>query len=335
MAETTPDAPSPVDPEGLLAWRVTDEEAGSRIDRILGRLLAPDYSRSYLAALITEGTLTVDGSAVKPNFRVSEGMQVAGDVGKPAASLPGPEDMDLEILHEDEAVIMVNKPVGVVIHPGTGAKEGTLVNGLLGLFPELSTVGRADRPGIVHRLDRETSGVLIVARTNEAAKSIVNQFKAKTVRKEYAAVVWGEMPFDSDWIDLPLGQHPRKPQLRAVVKEGGQPSSTFYEVKERYGMASLVAAYPRTGRTHQIRVHLEHIGFPIVGDPQYGPGVQVQWRRWCEKRVEQNERAPVLDRCALHARAITFRHPLTDEDVTYEAPLPADMADLVEVLGSL
>lgn len=335
---TTPEDSSPpaasglVDLTGQLTYRVPAGDAGSRVDRLLGRLLAPDYSRSYLAALIDEGAITVDGKEVRPSFRLAEGVLVSGDVGQPASSLPGPEAMDLRILHEDEALIVVDKPVGIVIHPGTGSRSGTLVNGLLERYPELAVVGRADRPGIVHRLDRETSGVMVVARTNEAARSVVNQFKAKTVQKEYAAVVWGVMPFDSDWIDLPLGQHPKKTQIRAVVPEGGQPSSTFYEVRRRLGVATLVAAFPRTGRTHQIRVHLDHIGFSVLGDPQYGSAVQVQWRRWCAARAADGLRAPVLDRQALHARSITLRHPLSDELVTFEAPLPPDMVDLIEVL---
>jgi 23S rRNA pseudouridine1911/1915/1917 synthase len=173
---------------------------------------------------------------------------------------------------------------------------------------------------------------MVVARTNEAARSLVNQFKAKTVRKEYAAFTWGVLPFDSDWIDLPLGIHPRKPQLRAVVREGGQPASTFYEVRRRLGVASLLSVFPRTGRTHQIRVHLDHIGFPILGDPSYGRDQQESWRRWVAGRLERSERAPVLARQALHARRLTLRHPSSEEEVTFEAPLPPDLVDLAEVL---
>ena len=321
-----------VDPDGRLTYVVPEAEAGGRLDRMLGRLLAPEYSRSYLSALVEEGVLKVDGQAVRPAFRVAPGMTVAGEVGKPASSAPEPEDLGLRVIHEDEALVVVEKPVGLVIHPGSGKKTGTLVNGLLHLFPELARVGRADRPGIVHRLDRETSGVLLVARTNDAARELVNQFKAKTVRKEYTAVVWGEMPFDNDWIDLPLGSHPRAPALRAVVEEGGQTASTFYTVRRRLGVATELAVQPRTGRTHQIRVHLEHLGFPILGDPSYGRTAQASWRRWVKARAESEQRVPVLDRQALHAHRITLRHPASGEEVTYEAPLPADLVDLLEVL---
>ena len=229
-----------VDPDGRLRLEIQADQAGSRVDRVLGRALAPHYSRSYLSALLAEGAIKVDGQSVRTSFRVAEGMLIEGELGVLAKSLPEAEDLELKILHEDESVILVDKPQGLVIHPGSGAASGTMVNGLLKLFPELSVVGRADRPGIVHRLDRETTGIMVVARTNDAARSLVNQFKAKTVRKQYAAVVWGEMPFDSDWIDLPIGQHPRKPQRRAVVAEGGQAASTFYEVRQRLGVASVL-----------------------------------------------------------------------------------------------
>jgi 23S rRNA pseudouridine1911/1915/1917 synthase len=339
MNDTTPNDPptasGSVTPEGLLAHQVSSDDGGSRIDRLLGRVLAPDYSRSYLSALISEGTITVDGTRVRPSFRVQPGSTLAGELGRPASSLPAPEPIELTIVHEDEALIVVNKPVDLIIHPGTGSSSGTLVNGLLELYPELAVVGRADRPGIVHRLDRDTSGVLLVARTNDAARSLVNQFKAKTIKKEYTAVVWGEMPFDSDWIDLPLGPQAKKPQLRRVVREGGQLSSTFYEVRERFGMASRLAVFPRTGRTHQIRVHLEHLGFPVIGDTSYGSQQRENYRRWIAKRRELNLAVPVLDRQALHARRITIQHPSTDQECTFEAPLPDDMTDLLAILAGM
>jgi 23S rRNA pseudouridine1911/1915/1917 synthase len=243
--------------------------------------------------------------------------------------------MELKVLHSDEALIVVDKPSGIVIHPGSGQASGTLVNGLLERFPELAVVGRAERPGIVHRLDRETTGVIVVARTNEAAKSLVNQFKRKSVEKEYTAVVWGEMPFDNDWIDLALGPDPRRPQQRAVVEPdapGAQAASTFYTVEERLGRASLVTARPRTGRTHQIRAHLAHLGFPVVADPLYGRRAQSGWQQWKASRRERGLPEPVLERHALHARRITLQHPASGETVSYEAPLPADMRELLEML---
>lgn len=327
-----PARPPHVDAEGRLRLHVPADQAGSRIDRLLGRLLAPHYSRSYLSALLAEGAIRVGGQTVRTSFRVTEGALVEGQLGAVAKGLPEAEDLPLTVLHEDDSIILVDKPQGLVIHPGSGSSTGTMVNGLLRLYPELSVVGRADRPGIVHRLDRETTGIMVVARTNEAARSLVNQFKAKTVRKQYTAVVWGEMPFDSDWIDLPIGAHPRKPQRRAVVEEGGQASSTFYQVRRRLGVATVLDVSPRTGRTHQIRVHLDHLGFPILVDPAYGAGAQESWRRWVDRRAEQGLRVPTIARQALHARTLAFRHPATDEEVCFESPLPPDMADLVDVL---
>jgi 23S rRNA pseudouridine1911/1915/1917 synthase len=320
-----------VDDEGHLRLVVEPADSGARIDRLLGRVLAPRFSRSFLSALVEQGSILVDDRPVKSSFRVNPGMRIEGELGVPADSLPQAEPMPLSLLHVDEALIVVDKPVGLVIHPGTGARHGTLVNGLLARFPELAAVGRADRPGIVHRLDRDTSGVMLVARTNDAARSLVNQFKRKTVHKQYTAVTWGVLPFDSDWIDLPLGPDPRKPAMRAVLREGGQSASTFYRVERRLPCMTVLCAEPRTGRTHQIRVHLEHIGFPIVGDQSYGRSAQVQYGRWVERRREQGLRMPALARHALHARSISVEHPLTGETVRYEAPLPADMAELIDI----
>ncbi|MHC5211550.1 MAG: RluA family pseudouridine synthase [Planctomycetota bacterium] len=327
MASTHPDA---VDDSGHLDLRVGQGATGTRVDQFLGRALAPRWSRSYLSALIEQGTLTVDGRPVRPSFRVATGQRIEGDLGEPADSLPRPEPMDLSILHVDDSLIIVEKPAGLIIHPGSGSKRGTLVNGILAAYPEVATVGRADRPGVVHRLDRDTTGVLVMARTNEAARSLVNQFKQKTVEKEYTAVVWGEPPFDSDWIDLPLGAHPRRPASRAVVDEG-QASSTFYKVERRLSALSVVNAQPRTGRTHQIRVHLEHIGFPIVCDAVYGRSAQVAYSRWVEGLRAAGAKVPTIARHALHARRIGFEHPGTGERVHYEAPLPADMAELIAI----
>jgi 23S rRNA pseudouridine1911/1915/1917 synthase len=327
MASTHPDA---VDEAGRLELVVDEAAAGARVDQFLGRALAPHWSRSYLAALIEQGALTVDGQQVRSSFRVATGQRIAGELGRAADALPRPQPMDLSFVHVDDSLIVVDKPAGLVIHPGSGARDGTLVNGILAAFPEVAAVGRADRPGVVHRLDRDTTGVMVVARTNDAARSLVNQFKHKTVEKEYTAVVWGELPFDNDWIDLPLGPHPRRPASRAVVADG-QPSSTFYTVERRLGALSVVTAQPRTGRTHQIRVHLEHIGYPIVCDTLYGRAAQVAYARWVERLRADGHAAPSLARHALHARRISIEHPATGERVTYAAPLPADMAELIAI----
>ena len=309
---------------------VRPDQAGARIDRLLGQALAPAYSRSYLTALLEQGALLLDGRRVRPSFRVAAGQRVTGDLGAQPDRLPRAESIPLRVLHVDDSLIVVDKQAGLVIHPGTGASRGTLVNALLDRFPEVAMVGRADRPGIVHRLDRDTTGVMVAARTNLAAASLVNQFKRKTVEKVYSAVVWGEPPFDSDWIDLPLGPHPHRQVLRAVLATG-QPSSTFYEVERRMGPVSLVSAHPKTGRTHQIRVHLEHIGFPIVCDPLYGRDAQLAYSRWVEGRRKEGLRVPAIARQALHARRLSFLHPESGERVVFEAPLPADMADLLQV----
>ncbi len=319
-----------VDGDRRLQLPVTLDDAGCRIDRLLGRVLSPHFSRSYLSALIDEGKIVVDGRRVKPSYRVADGSLITGPLGESANALPAPEEMDITILYEDDDLIIVDKPPQLVIHPGTGSRSGTMVNGLLARYPELARVGRADRPGIVHRLDKDTTGVMAVARTNDAAKSLVNQFKAKTVAKHYVAVVWGKMPFDSDWIDLDLGPDPKRPQLRAVVREGGQPASTFYKVETRLDLATVVNVHPKTGRTHQIRVHLEHLGYPIISDGQYGRQSREAFLRW----VAKAERKPIITRQALHAHRLEFEHPSRGERVTFEAPIPADMVDLIECLSA-
>lgn len=324
--------PDGVDDQGALNVVAPPTAAGQRLDRWLGNHLSPHYSRSYAAALIDEGVLTLDGQRTRPGTKLRGGERIAGPLGQPASSIPRPEAMELTILHEDEALVVVDKPVGLIIHPGSGNKTGTLINGLLALYPEMAKVGRSDRPGVVHRLDRDTSGVLITARTNEAAQSVVRQFKAKTIRKEYRTVVWGELPFDEDWIDLPIGNHPRRPQLRAVSHDDGKESSTFYKVLNRFGMASELRVEPRTGRTHQIRVHLDHLGFPVLGDASYGHARQEQWRRWVAARADKGLRTPVLARQALHCHKMTIHHPVSGEPITFTSPVPADMVDLLEVL---
>ncbi len=327
-----------VDEHGVLEVVVAADDAGSRIDRFLGRFLAPHYSRSFLSALIDEGAIRLctrgagDEKQVRPAYRIEAGDTIRGRLGDPVSRLPGPEPVDFGVIHSDEQIVIVDKPAGVIIHPGSGAKSGTLVNGLLQRFPEIAVVGKADRPGIVHRLDRETTGVMVVARTNDAARSLVNQFKRKTVQKEYTAIVWGEMPFDSDWIDLPLDIDPKRPTRRRVVQQGGQSASTFYKVQRRLGVVTLVSAFPRTGRTHQIRVHLDHVGFAVIGDSAYGHKARQGYKRWCEAREQAGLPVPGLARHALHAHKLSFEHPGTGERVEYEAPLPADMAEVIDIV---
>jgi 23S rRNA pseudouridine1911/1915/1917 synthase len=304
--------------------------AGGRIDRFLGNRFYPTYSRSFLTGLIESGDITVNGATVRPAYRVAPGDVIRARLAPRTEVSPAPEDLPLEVLFEDDLIVVVNKPAGMIVHPGPKTKSGTLVNALLRRFPEIARVGVVFRPGIVHRLDGNTSGVMVVARTNPARVHLVDQFKSKRVEKEYRAVVVGTMPFDRDYIDLPLGPDPGKPDRQRVDMDEGKPSSTFYEVIERYPGATLVRCVPHTGRTHQIRVHLAHVGFPVVADPMYGANKQQAYKNLRRNRMEKGLPYPDIQRHSLHAFRLAIDHPVTGERMAFEAPLPDDMAKLVE-----
>jgi 23S rRNA pseudouridine1911/1915/1917 synthase len=312
--------------------QVTAEEAGSRLDRMLGRRLFPEYSRSYLTSLLEAGFIQVDGARVRKSYRVAEGETVRLDLPERVNQTPLAEDLPLRILFEDDHLIVIDKPEGMVIHPGTGTKDGTLVNALLFHYPQIARVGIVYRPGIVHRLDRDTSGVLVVARTNLARYHLVEAFKNRKVRKEYHAMVVGEIPYDSDYIDLPLAKDPRNQEKMRADRENGKPASTFYEVIERFDGFTYVRVLPHTGRTHQIRVHMAHLGFPVVADALYGKGRGQKYWNLMEAKKRSGASVPLISRHALHARRLSFKHPVTEEDVSYASSLPRDMEQLLEWL---
>ena len=305
-------------------------EAGSRIDRFLGNRFYPSYSRSFLTGLITSGEITVNGAPVRPAYRIGPGDQIQVTLEPVTESSPEPEPIELKVLYEDEFLLLVDKPAGMIVHPGPGTKHGTLVNALLHRDPEIARVGVVFRPGIVHRLDGHTTGVMVVARTNHARVHLVEQFKTKRIRKEYRAMVVGNMPFESDYIDMPIGPDLRHRERMAVDPENGKPSSTFYEVVERFDGATLVAARPHTGRTHQIRVHLAHVGFPVMSDPVYGRNRGQQWFSERKRRKREGLPYPPIERHALHAFRLELEHPATGERMEFESPLPPDMADLID-----
>ncbi|MHC4941433.1 MAG: RluA family pseudouridine synthase [Planctomycetota bacterium] len=315
-----------------MEFETSADEAGSRIDRMLGRKFFPEYSRSYLTAMIEAGSVLVNGDRVRKNYRLARGDVIAIEFPKRVLETPQPEDMPLKILFEDDHLILVDKPEGMVIHPGTGTKDGTMVNALLFHYPEIAKVGIAFRPGIVHRLDRDTSGVMVVARSNLARYHLVEQFKNRQVQKEYHALLVGEVPFDSDYVDLPISKDPKNPERMRVDRKTGKPASSFYEVVERFDGFTYVKVLPHTGRTHQIRVHMGHLGFPVIADILYcREKGQNYWKR-IERVKEEGRFTPLINRHALHARKISFRHPVTDEALTFESPLPRDMEQLLEWL---
>jgi 23S rRNA pseudouridine1911/1915/1917 synthase len=304
-------------------FQVPPEQAGLRLDRFLAAQL-PEVSRTRIQAWIGEGAVRVDdvpaskaGTPVAAGARIELAAREADSqrVEEPAGRV-------LSRVFVDEHLIVVDKPPGMLAHPTStlrGATVSELAQREFGLLPSLQ--GK-DRPGIVHRLDAGTSGLLVLARTAEAFAGLQRQFRARTVEKTYTAIVHNEPRFDSDWIEAALDRNPNAPQRRMVVETGeGRSSSTFYSVRERLRGFAVLDCRPKTGRTHQIRVHLMHIGLPIVGDRQYkhhGP-----------LRVPLAKSAPQLSRQALHAAKLEFDHPATGERVTFEAPLPEDMAALL------
>jgi 23S rRNA pseudouridine1911/1915/1917 synthase len=305
---------------------VTESENGLRLDRALGDLF-PSYSRNFLANLVTDGHVRIDGApARKVSQRVETGQRVAIDVPPPAPATIASQDLPLTVIHEDADVVVIDKPAGLVVHPAAGHADSTLVNALLFHVKDLSGVGCEIRHGIVHRLDKDTSGVMVIAKHDDAHRKLTANWNTDRVRKEYLALVYGTPANDRGTIDAPVGRDPRDRKRMAVVPEGRN-AVTDYELSERLRYASLLRCRLRTGRTHQIRVHMKHLGHPIVGDPLYsGP----QWRGIPDKKIQKVLSS--LDRQMLHAAKITFEHPRTGAVVSYEAPLPEDFRAVLVAL---
>lgn len=292
---------------------------GERIDRVVA--MVTEVSRTDAAGLVREGAVTVDGAvATRGADRLDAGVELvivlpaheamAGPAADPSVNVP--------VVHVDDHVVVIDKPADLVVHPGAGHLDGTLVNGLLAQFPDLASVGEQDRPGIVHRLDRGTTGLLVVARTAEAYEGLVAQMAARTVERRYRTLVWGHPEANRGVVDAPIGRSPRAPTKMAVT-ETGKEARTRYEVEQRFdepAEVSLLTCQLETGRTHQIRVHLSAIGHAVVGDDRY-------------HGVRQSLPCP---RPFLHAEHLAFTHPVTGEDLAFDSPLPADLEAVLATL---
>lgn len=309
---------------------VKREKSAQRIDRYLA-VKFTDYSRTFIQKLIREGAVKVNGQTVKPSHEVVKRDVI--DVELPELDTVDlePEPIPLSIIHEDDWLIVVNKPPDMVVHPARGHARGTLVNALLYYAQQLSDLNGPLRPGIVHRLDRDTSGVILTVKDCRIHHKLSLQFQRRTISKHYLAIVEGEVRFDSDVVDLALGRHLRHREKQAVRKFDGKEAVTAYEVLERFKGFTLVKAEPKTGRTHQIRLHLKAIGNPILGDALYGKREEC-YLSDITGQAHTDDEVPLLERHALHAAEIAFTHPGTNERVKFAAPLPDDMRAVLEAL---
>ena len=286
---------------------VGEGAGGRRIDLFLLDSGHTFVSRAEVQRLVKGGHVLVNGHPCKNNHRVHEGEEIEVEIPPPKPSHLLPEDIPVKVIYEDSELIVVDKPVGLVTHPGAGRPGGTLINALLFHCKTLAASEDPLRPGIVHRLDKDSSGLLVVAKTAQAHVHLALQFKNRTIERFYRAFVWGKVEFDEGKIEEPIGRHPRHPKKMAVVRDGGKRAITLYRVIRRYKDVTDLEVKIMTGRTHQIRVHLAHLGYPVIGDTQYG------------------RRDTRIDRSCLHAFVLGFKHPVTGERLSFKSPLPPDM----------
>ncbi|HEV2801226.1 MAG TPA: RluA family pseudouridine synthase [Pyrinomonadaceae bacterium] len=322
------DAPAASDAETegtTLAFVVDETDAGTRLDAFLAARVA-GVSRTRLKQAIEDADVLVAGRAAKPSYKLRAGDAVELETPAPPASNFTPEDIPLDIFYEDDSLLVLNKPAGLVVHPAAGVASGTLANALAFHFQKLSTHAGASRPGIVHRLDRDTSGLMVVAKTESAHEHLADQFRAREVFKSYVALVHGRVREGSGRIEEPIARDPRQRTRMSVVR-GGRPALSLYRVRRAYERFTLLEVEIKTGRTHQIRVHLAHLKHPVVGDKVYNDGRDATVP---DARLRAAIRA--MGRQFLHAERLGFRHPQTGAPLSFQAPLPPALAGLLEAL---
>ncbi len=308
----------------MIKHTVTDTEAGLRLDAAVATL-CEELSRSAAARLIEEGAVLLNGAAAKKKSELKDGDVIEIDMPSLREPEALPEDIPLDVIYEDSDVIVINKPKGMVVHPAAGNYSGTLVNALLHRCRDsLSGIGGVLRPGIVHRIDKDTTGLLVVAKNDAAHRALAAELEYHGIEREYHAIVSGGFQNDTGTVDLPIGRHPKDRKKMAVLKdsEHAKRAVTHYEVLRRFGRFTYLKLRLETGRTHQIRVHLSHLGHPLLGDTVYGGGGTA-----FEKR-----HAPLLAGQALHAKKLCFTHPKAGERLSFECPLPKDFECLLEIL---
>ncbi|MHC4749906.1 MAG: RluA family pseudouridine synthase [Planctomycetota bacterium] len=299
-----------------------------RLDKYLhGRL--SDHSRRFIQDAIKAGAVKVNGKIAKPSLKLSPGDKIDLTLPEPPSKEIMPEDIPLNIIYEDSELIILNKQSDILVHPARGNTHGTLVNGLAFYSDQLSSGLGEFRPGIVHRLDKDTTGVMVVTKNDTAQWKIAKQFEHRLVNKTYLAIVHGTPELTADRINVPLGVHPRMREKYSIRADTGKEAITFYQIIESFRGFSLLKMTPKTGRTHQIRVHLSYIKHPIVADDMYGGKIVYHWQL---ADAEPAVQEPTINRVALHASTLEFKHPKTNEMMKFEAPIPEDMQNLLDML---
>lgn len=327
---------TPMQNPATITYTTTEADAGTRIDRVLAERF-PDFSRSQIQRAIEAGALAVNDTPTKSNYRVAPGDTITLALVRPVPETgpPQAEDIALDVVYEDEHLLVINKPAGMVVHPAAGHRSGTLVNALLGrgAFEDNVPESAGDRPGIVHRLDKGTSGLMVVARSELAHRKLSAQLKDRTLSRVYWAVVWGHLKKSPTVISAPIGRSLRD-RKRMAVNEAGREATTTFKSLERYALADWVEARLSTGRTHQIRVHLSHAGHSVVGDEEYGGGAQRIAGIDPRFRALGKRMLTLVDRPALHAQTIAFVHPESGEPLRFSALPPHDFQSLLNLCHS-
>ncbi|MDT2170349.1 RluA family pseudouridine synthase [Paenibacillus larvae] len=300
--------------DGFEDWIAGEEHAGERIDKFVSECL-DGVSRTQIQQWIKEGHISVNEKQVKPNYKLAEGDRIKLNIPDPEQVDIRPEPIPLDIYYEDKDVIVVNKPRGMVVHPAPGHSSGTLVNALMYHCKDLSGINGEMRPGIVHRIDKDTSGLIMAAKHDKAHASLADQLKEHSVTRKYLALVQGNLAHEQGTVEAPIGRDPKDRKLYTVMEKNSKEAVTHFVVMERFGDYTLTELKLETGRTHQIRVHMKFIGHPLVGDPAYGKSK----KEWIRGQ-------------ALHAAVLGFKHPMTREYLEFEAPLPEDMKQLIHSL---
>ena len=322
--ETKDEKPPDADP--ILTFKIDQTDADTRLDAYLASRIE-GWSRARLQHLIEDEDVLVNGKHAKSSYKLHAGDEVEVELVAAPTSSFAPENITLDIIHEDDVLIVVNKPAGLVVHPAAGIHSGTLANALAYHFEKLSTTAGSIRPGIVHRIDRDTSGLLVVAKTEAAHENLADQFRDRTIFKSYVALVHGVMERNTGRVEAPIARDPRNRTRMAIVR-GGRGALSLFRVRQRYERFTLVDVEIKTGRTHQIRVHLSSLKHPVVGDDLYGSG-RDNTVRDPQLRAEIRK----LGRHFLHAEQLGFRHPTTGEEMRFKAPLPADLEHLLSVMA--